>query len=292
MATSGSSTAASLPSLPPTIVAIDSHCHLHDAAFDADREVVWARAQTAGVRALVEIGASDGLSGNERARVLAERYDNVSFTVGIHPHEAKDLSAPVMTRLEELADHPRAVAIGETGLDYHYDHSPRSQQQAAFRQFIALARRRKLPLTVHLRAAEHDALAILREEHASEVGGVIHCFTSDWATAQRLLDLGFFLSFSGIVTFKRADTVREVARKVPADRFLIETDAPYLAPVPCRGRRNEPAFLLYTAACLAELRGLSVPELVTRAMENTLRAFPRLRVPAVTSTLPECGKSD
>ncbi|GIW45976.1 MAG: hypothetical protein KatS3mg077_3258 [Candidatus Binatia bacterium] len=265
------------PELPPGVFAIDSHCHLHDPAFDADREDVWHRAVTAGVRALVEIGASGGLDGCRQACALAERYPGIFPTVGIHPHDAKEVTPEVLAALSEFADHPAVVAVGEIGLDYHYDNSPSEQQQSVFRDCIAIARGKGLPITVHLREAEADLIEILRSERAHEIGGVIHCFSGNWDTAKRLLDLGFFLSFSGIVTFKRADAIREAARRVPSDRLLIETDAPYLAPVPKRGHRNEPAFVLYTAACLAELRHAPVEELVQNATVNTLRAFPRLQ---------------
>ncbi len=269
-----------LPGLPQPVIAIDSHCHLHDRVFDADREQVIQRAEDAGVRVLVEIGASDGVDGNRRALHLAEHYPGVFATIGIHPHDAHAAAPAVLEQIEPLASHPRVVALGETGLDYHYNHSAPKQQQELFRYFVRLARRLQLPVTVHLREAEEDALAILQEERAQEVGGVIHCFTGNWAAARRFLDLGFFLSFSGVVTFKNADAVRQVASKVPRDRFLLETDAPYLAPVPRRGRRNEPALLLHTAACIAEQRALSLAEVVQQATENTLRCFPRIRVPA------------
>lgn len=278
-------TAPQLPHLPPEVIAIDSHCHLHDRAYDEDRAQVLQRAEAAGVRVLIEIGASDGVEGNQRALRLTEQHPGVFATVGIHPHDAKEATPAVLSSLEALASHPRVVAIGETGLDYHYNHSPREQQQDLFRYFVHLARRAALPLTVHLREADDDALMILRSEQAQEVGGVIHCFTGDWATARQLLDLGFFLSFSGVVTFKNAEALREVARKVPRDRFLLETDSPYLAPVPRRGRRNEPAFVLYTAACVAEVRKESLEEVVQQATENTTRCFPRIRLPETKPAL-------
>lgn len=268
--------ARELPKISAGVVAIDSHCHLHDPAFDADREEVWRRAVDAGVRAIVEIGASGGLDGCRQAFALADRYTGIFPTVGIHPHDAKEATPEVLAALSDFADHPAVVAVGEIGLDYHYDNSPRDQQQLVFRECIAIARHKGLPITIHLREAEEDLIEILRAERAHEVGGVIHCFSGGWDTAKQLLDLGFFLSFSGIVTFKRADAIRDVAQRVPSDRFLIETDAPYLAPVPHRGHRNEPAFVLHTAACLAELRHNSLEDLIARATANTLRAFPRL----------------
>jgi TatD DNase family protein len=256
---------------------IDSHCHLDEARFAPDRDAVVERAVAAGVTRMITIGASGPLEANDAALALAERHPNVWATVGIHPHVANTVSAAALERLGQLAESPRVVAIGETGLDYFYDHSPRPVQQEAFRLFIALARRRRLPLSVHLRDAYADALDILRGERAGEIGGVIHCFSGDRAQARAFLDLEFDVSFSGIITFKNADELRAVARMVPADRFLVETDAPFLAPVPHRGKRNEPAYLVHTAAAIATIRGQSVAEVAALATANTERRF---RLPA------------
>jgi len=234
---------------------IDSHCHLDGPRFAEDREAVLARAADAGVVAMITIGASDGLQANHEAVTLAARYANVFATVGIHPHDARLVTSAVLDEITNLARMPKVVAIGETGLDYYYDHSPRAEQQAAFRQFITLARQVGLPLSIHLRDAYDDAVAILREERAQDIGGVIHCFSGDRAVAGKFLDLNFDLSFSGIVTFKNADELRAVARDVPAGRFMVETDAPYLAPIPYRGKRNEPAYVVHTAAAIADIRG-------------------------------------
>jgi TatD DNase family protein len=175
--------------------------------------------------------------------------------------------------LRQLAAHDKVVAIGETGLDYHYDHSPRPQQQNAFRRFVVLAREVSLPLVVHLRAADGDAVEILRSERAGEVGGVIHCFSGNVESARSFLDLGFHLSFSGIVTFKTADELRQAAAFAPADRILVETDAPFLAPIPYRGRRNEPALVTQTAACLADVRGERLDDVAGTTRSNTGRLF-------------------
>jgi len=258
---------------PPGVTVIDSHCHLDEARFEPDREAVVARARAAGVVAMVTIGASDGLSANAPAVALAAQHADVYATVGVHPHDARIVTADVLDEIDRLAAAPKVVAIGETGLDYYYDNSPRAQQQAAFRAFVALARERRLPLVVHLRDAYDDAIRILREEHAHDVGGVIHCFSGDRAAARTFVDLDFDLSFSGVVTFKTAEELRAVAREVPADRFMIETDAPYLAPVPHRGKRNEPAFVVHTAAAVAAARGTSLDEVAALATATTRRRF-------------------
>jgi TatD DNase family protein len=259
--------------LPDGATVIDSHCHLDDERFDSDREAVIERGLAAGVAQLVTIGASGGMEANHAALALAAEHAGVFATVGIHPHEASAVSAEVLGEIGRLAHAPKVVAIGETGLDYYYDNSPRAVQQAVFRQFIQLASTLGLPLVVHLRDAYEDALAILREEHAAEVGGVIHCFGGDRGAARRFLDLGFDLSFSGIVTFKNAGELRAVARMVPADRFMVETDAPYLAPVPYRGKRNEPAYVIYAAAAIAQARQQPLDAVAALARANTERRF-------------------
>jgi len=262
-----------LPSLPAGETLIDSHCHLDMTDFAADHEQVMARATAVGVAAMVTIGAGGPLEANERAVALAGTHAHVYATVGVHPHEASLVDEAVLASVESLALHPRVVAIGETGLDYHYDHSPRPQQRAAFAAFIQLARRLELPVVVHLRDADPDALEIMRAEGARDTGGVIHCFSGDTASARAFLDLGFHISFSGIVTFKNAEALRDAARSVPADRLLVETDAPFLAPVPYRGRRNEPALVVQTAAALAQVRGEPFAALAGNTRRNTERLF-------------------
>ena len=262
-----------LPRMPAGVRLIDSHCHLDFEDFEQDRAAVFARAASVGIETMITIGASSSPGANERAVALAERHVQMFATVGVHPHEASTVTDEVLAQLAQLADNPRVVGIGETGLDYHYDHSPRASQRDAFRRFIALAHAVRRPLVVHLRAADDDAVALLRDEHADEIGGVIHCFSSDARSARAFLDLGFYLSFSGIVTFKTADDVREAAAITPADRILVETDAPFLAPIPFRGRRNEPALVAQTATTLAALRGESIEAFAQNTTANAKRLF-------------------
>lgn len=262
-----------LPILPAGVTLIDAHCHLDMDRFAADRDAVLARAHAVGVSRLVTIGASGTMQANHDALALAARHANVFATVGVHPHAARSLSQEVIEEIGRLARAPKVVGIGETGLDYYYDNSPRPLQQDAFRRLIALARALRLPLVVHVRDAYDEAAAILRAEKATEVGGVIHCFSADRPAARAFLDLGFDLSFSGIITFKNADELRAVASMVPADRFMVETDAPFLAPIPHRGKRNEPAYVLFTAATIAAVRQQSLEEIATLSRQNTERRF-------------------
>jgi TatD DNase family protein len=197
----------------------------------------------------------------------------VLATVGVHPHDAATLDAALESELGALLACERVRALGEVGLDYHYDHSPRDVQAEVFRRMVALARAAKKPLVIHTRSAPDETLAILEGEGARDVGGIIHCFSEDRRFATRALDLGFYLSFSGIVTFKNAHPIHEVARVAPADRILVETDSPYLAPVPVRGKKCEPAFVVHTAKRLAELRGAAVGDIETQTTENAARAF-------------------
>jgi TatD DNase family protein len=278
------SSAAPPAGLSAGVTLIDSHCHLDEPRFAGDCDAVIARAQAAGVTRMITIGASDAMQANGDALALAQRYDGVFATVGVHPHAARTVTPAILAEVARLAQTPKVVAIGETGLDYYYDNSPRAMQREAFRQFIQLARRLALPLIVHLRDAYDDALAIMRDENAAEVGGVIHCFSGDRAGARAFLDLEFDLSFSGIVTFKNADELRAVARLVPADRFMVETDAPFLAPVPHRGKRNEPAYVVHTAAAIAQQRGASLDEVASLARANTERRF---RLPQARKSPPK-----
>jgi TatD DNase family protein len=266
-------TAPTLPPLPAGQTVIDSHCHLDMDEFDADRAEVLARAASASVATMVTIGAGGPLEANDRAVALAAAHPQIYATVGVHPHEAAVVSDAVLASIRALAAHPKVVAIGETGLDYYYDNSPRPQQRTAFARFIQLARDIGRPIVVHLRDADSDALEIMAAEGARDTGGVIHCFSGDAASARAFLDLGFHISFSGIVTFKTADALRDAARCVPLDRLMVETDAPFLAPIPHRGRRNEPALVVQTTATLAEVRGESLEVVAENTRRNTQRLF-------------------
>ncbi len=255
---------------------VDSHCHLDFADFadgDGGRNGVLTRGRGEGIVWFVSIGAGRGTASAIEAVALAERHADVVATVGIHPHDAVLVTDEAMEAMEALAARARVVAVGEVGLDYHYEHSPRGAQRDAFRWWVALARRRALPLVIHTREAADDTLAILREEGARDVGGVIHCFSEDTAFARATLDMGFDLSLSGVVTFRNAENLRAVARTIPLDRLLIETDSPYLAPIPHRGQRNEPAFLSATAHHLAGTLGISEADLRAQTTVNAVRRF-------------------
>jgi TatD DNase family protein len=237
---------------------IDSHCHLADDAFEGDLEAVVARAKAAGVRSVLCILAAGDAQEAARAARVRAIWPEARFSAGVHPHQARDWAAPGAAAdavRRALADDSRVVAIGEIGLDYHYDFSPPEMQQEVFREQVRLARELKLPVVIHTREASADTLAILRDEGRGDVRGVFHCFTGDRALARAALDLGFHLSFAGIVTFPKAVELREVARDTPGDRLLVETDSPYLAPVPHRGKRNEPAFVSRVVETIAEVRG-------------------------------------
>lgn len=250
---------------------IDSHCHLDPQYFGQDRGAVLARARQCGVTAFICIGVGGGLQAPRDAVALAAAEPDVYATVGVHPHDVRAMSEADWSTLAELTRAPRVVGVGETGLDYYYQHSPRETQQAAYRRFIAMARAANLPVVSHVRDAHGDAAAILREEGAS--AGVIHCFSGGVADARAYLDAGQHLSFSGIVTFKNAGDIREAAAFAPLDRILIETDAPYLAPIPHRGRKNEPAFIAETLAALAAVRGMTAAEVDAATTANTQRLF-------------------
>lgn len=251
---------------------IDSHCHLDVAYYGAERAELLARARLAGVTAFICVGVGRGAEAAEEAAAIAESETDVYATVGVHPHDTAAATEAHWETFARLARAPRVVGIGETGLDYHYTHSPAEVQRAAYRRSIALARETSLPVVSHIRDAHGDAAEILREAGGG-AGGVIHCFTGGVPEARTYLDLGQYLSFSGIVTFKNAAAVREAAAFAPADRILVETDAPYLAPVPHRGKKNEPAYIVETVRALAELRGVPVAELDAATTENTRRVF-------------------
>lgn len=254
----------------------DSHCHLNYEGLAEDQQAVLERARARGVTAMLNIATRE--SEWDAVLATATREPDVWATVGIHPHEADQHADVDTARLVDRARHPRVVGFGESGLDYHYDHSDRARQQASFRAHIAAAREAALPVVVHTRDAEADTLAIMAEELGEgQYAGVIHCFTGTGAFADKALKMGFFISISGIVTFKSARELQETAARLPLDRLLIETDAPFLAPVPHRGRTGEPAFVADTAAFLARLRGEDVEELTRRTAENFHALFGKTR---------------
>jgi TatD DNase family protein len=256
---------------------VDSHCHLDFAEFAAERDAVVARAHAAGVGTMLTIGTRlDQFAG---VRAIAEAYEEIWCSVGAHPHEAADHGATTAADLAALAAHPRVVGIGETGLDFHYDHSPRGVQELVFRAHIAASRATGLPLIIHAREADDEIARILREENPPP--GVLHCFSSGRALAEAALALGFYISISGIVTFRNAEDLRAIVRDLPLERLLVETDAPYLAPVPHRGKRNEPAYIAATAAAVASLKGVEPAELAAATTDNFFRLFAKASRPAV-----------
>ncbi len=254
---------------------VDSHCHLDFDSFDDDLNDVMQRARNAGVAAMLTIGTR--LDRFDRVRALADRFDDVWCTVGVHPHEAADYDGLDVEALIELATHPRVVGIGETGLDYYYEHSPREAQQRLFQTHIEAAQVTGLPVVVHTRDADADTMRILAEAQAKKpFTGVIHCFSSGAQLAQQALDLGLYISISGIITFKQAEALRETVRHLPLERLLVETDAPYLAPMPKRGKRNEPAFVVHTANRLAELLQVPGGQVVSETSRNFLTLFNKI----------------
>lgn len=255
---------------------IDTHCHIDTHHFPEGEAEVIARAEAAGVGAFVVVGVDGTLDKAREAIALAERRRNVVAVVGFHPHDAEKVDSAARDEAAVLCAHREVVAVGEIGLDYHYDHSPREQQAEVFRHFIQLARQLRKPVVIHTRSAAADTLRILEEEGARDVGGVIHCFSEDRAFAKAALDMNFDLSFSGIVTFKSAQAIQDVASWAPSDRIMVETDAPYLAPIPLRGKKCEPAYVVHTARHIAKLRVVSEEELAELTTRNALRRFPRL----------------
>jgi TatD DNase family protein len=260
--------------IPMTI--IDSHCHIDVPEYDSDRDEVIARARDAGVTAMLNVGTGDPLSGAfERAVDLAEKHSEIYAAVGVHPHDAKlfdDQAEQLLVSL--IAGSKRVIAWGEIGLDYHYDHSPRDVQREVFRRQLRLARAQNLPVIIHSREADDDTIAILREELTDYArAGLLHCFGGGLAMARAAIDLGFFISFAGNLTFKKAEDLREVARQVPLGRLMIETDCPYLTPVPFRGKRNEPARVVETARCLASLHSKELDAIGRITSENFANLF-------------------
>ena len=251
---------------------IDSHTHLDDAQFSEDRSAVIARARAAGVETMVAIGAGDGPPDLDAGIRLAEAYDCMYSTVGVQPHDASKATAETWVKLTELAAHPKVVALGEIGLEYHYDFSPRDVQRAVFIRQLEIARDARLPIVIHTREAWPDTFAILRDHWPIDgPGGIFHCFSGGAPEAADVLALGFHLSFSGIVTFPKAGNVRDAVRATPLDRLLVETDAPYLAPIPWRGQRNEPAYVVETARKVAEITARPLDEIAALTTANFRR---------------------
>jgi TatD DNase family protein len=250
----------------------DSHCHLDVDKFAADLDAVLDRAAQAGVTRMLSIGTGDGPPELDRAIHIADRYPQVFATIGVHPHDAAKATPQTFNKLLSLARHPKVVAFGEIGLDYHYDFSPRETQREVFTEQLKLAVQLELPVIIHTREAWDDTLSTLREHWLGQTGlcheGIMHCFTGDATQAQQALDMGFHLAFGGVLTFRTAESVREAARITPDDRLLIETDAPYLAPAPWRGKRNEPSFMIETARKLAEVRGVTVDHIARITSSN------------------------
>jgi len=258
---------------------VDSHCHLDFPDFQEDFDGVLARAKDAGIGCLLTIGTK--ITQFDGVLAIAEAHEHIFCSVGIHPHSAgsePEISAEHLVRMAGKS--PKIVGLGECGLDFYYDHSPRDVQARVFRAHIAAAREAGLPVIIHTRDADGEMMRILREEQANgPFPGLIHCFSSGRELAETAVELGMYVSLSGILTFKRSEDLREIARDLPMDRLLVETDAPYLAPVPKRGKRNEPAFTAHTAACLAEVKGLDAAEIAERTTENFFRLFTKAKRP-------------
>jgi TatD DNase family protein len=262
---------------------VDHHCHLDFPDFAPQLDDVVTRAREAGVATLVTI--STRIRKFDDVKAVAERFDDVYCSVGTHPHNAhEELDIPLQ-EIIALSKHPKVVAVGEAGLDYHYQHSTPAAQAEGFRRHIAAARETGLPLEIHTRDADDDTIAILEDEHGKGAfPAVLHCFTGGRELAMRALELGLHVSFSGVITFKNSDVLRDIAREVPLDRLLVETDAPFLAPIPFRGKRNEPAYVVRTAAALASIRGVSNEEIARATTENFFRLYNKARRPRDAST--------
>jgi TatD DNase family protein len=252
---------------------VDSHCHLDAQVFDEDRDAAIQRARDAGVETMVAIGSGDGPPDLSAGIRLAEQYDFMYATVGVHPHDASKADESTWQELTSLAAHPKVIAVAEIGLDYHYDFSPRETQRAVFARQLRISLDSNLPIAIHTREAWADTVALLREHWSGSPnpGGIFHCFSGSPAEAEEALALGFLLSYSGIITFPKAEQLREAVRRTPLDRLLVETDAPYLAPVPWRGKRNEPAYVVETARKVAEVKELSFDEVVEATTSNWKR---------------------
>jgi TatD DNase family protein len=265
---------------------VDHHCHLDFPEFAPDLAGVVARAKKAGVGTLVTI--STRIRKFDQILAVAERFEDVWCSVGTHPHNAdEELDIPAR-EIVRLSQHPKVVAVGEAGLDYYYKHSTPAGQAQGFRNHIAAARETGLPLEIHTREADADTLAILEEEHAKGAfPAVLHCYTGGRELALRAVDLGLYVSFSGVISFKKTEALQEIARDVPLDRILVETDAPFLAPVPHRGKTNEPAYVVHTAAALARIRGVSEAEIATATTDNFFRLYTKAKRPVATASAAE-----
>jgi TatD DNase family protein len=262
---------------------IDSHAHVDDARFDEDRDAMFGRARAAGVTTLLAIGTGPGPHKLDAALPFAEAYEWIYTTVGIHPHEAKEVTQAHLDELARLAKHPKVIAWGEIGLDYFYDHSPRDVQERAFRAQMELAAAAKLPIIIHCRDAWADCLRLIEEVwRPTGLGGILHCFTSTLEDALRGIDMGFMISFAGNSTYPKTQNLRDVAKVLPLENILIETDAPYLAPQPYRGKRNEPAYVAEVARTLASVRDLAAEEFAARTAGNFRRFF-RLSQPSMSA---------
>lgn len=252
---------------------IDTHAHLDDPKFKDDIDDVIKRAQDAGIENIITVGAWQKEKGLRHIVELADRYDFVYAAIGVHPHDVKDAGEDAFNEIKGFSSHEKVIAIGETGLDYHYEYSPKDIQKKVFIKHIRLARELNLPLTIHSRDAEGDTLEILVAEGVQDIGGVLHCFSGSYDMAKRCLDMGLYLSFTGVVTFPKAANVHEVVKRIPIERMLIETDCPYLAPEPHRGKRNEPAFVVETAKRIAEIKGLSFDDAARITTLNAKELF-------------------
>lgn len=250
---------------------IDTHAHVEGKEFDQDRDEVLARALEAGVSGWINI--SNGIVSLKKTLDLASKYDEIYASVGLHPHDAAEAKKEELDQLVEQVNHPKVVAIGETGLDYYYENSPKEAQQELLLFFLKLAKETDLPLSIHMRDAEDDFLKCLDQVFPDQAKGVIHCFTSTSEFAQECLKRGFYISFSGIVTFKKSVALQEVAKEVPLEKLLVETDAPFLTPEPFRGKRNEPSYVVKTAEKIAALRGITLEELATQTTQNAKTLF-------------------
>ena len=252
---------------------IDSHAHIQGAMYAAEVDEVIKRAEKAGVEKIIVVGGAGELSSNQAAVALADSYENLYATVGMHPHDAKDVGEEELKELQALTSRLKVIAVGETGLDFYYNHSPHNIQRDIFIRVIRMARETGLPLVVHERDAHKDVAQLLRSEGAGKITGVIHCFTGDYEAARNYLDLGFYLSFTGIITFKNAQSLREVVRKVPLERMFVETDSPYLTPVPHRGKRNEPEYVRFVAETVARIKTLALQEVALITTTNVRALF-------------------